>query len=317
MRFLFFLALITISIPTSYAQGVVIDITREGVGTVPDGECRIELPIPDCRHFDGVQAITVGPGAQVALFMEWQNNGSVDFQEVRAIDQAGNPVFPPVTQPLLIGETAFHNTFFTAPVIPGNYATLVTLTAIDINDREDTDQYRFFITVDQALPVELADFQAQSNDKGQVDLSWRTLNEIDHDRFYIERSRDGLSFEEVGAVAGAEEGLTEQAYTFRDHTPFSGQNYYRLRQIDRDETATYSRVIIAVVEWRLSLYPNPAGEQLSLAGFAGGWVEIYDGLGRRMLGQTLLADGSLTVAQLPPGRYLLRTEGGSQWWVKR
>jgi hypothetical protein len=57
-----------------------------------------------------------------------------------------------VVQTPFPGEMAFRNTFFNGSAASGTYTTLVTLTAIDFNDREDTDQFRFFITVDQTLP---------------------------------------------------------------------------------------------------------------------------------------------------------------------
>ncbi|MFK8161680.1 MAG: T9SS type A sorting domain-containing protein [Lewinella sp.] len=317
MRILFFLVLITINAPLLYAQGVVVDITRAGVGAVPDGDCRIDLRVSDCQQLDGMQTITVAPGQQVALFLEWQNAGSADFREVRATDQNNDEVFPPVTSTLFPNETAFRNTFFEAPTMPGTYATLVTLTAIDFNDREDTDQYRFFIIVDESLPVELADFQAQLSEKGEVDLFWRTLEERDNDHFVVERSRHGSTFTEVGAVAGARESLTEQAYTFRDPFPLPGRSFYRLRQVDRDGTATLSQVVSVEVDRGLTLYPNPTEGQLSIAGFAGGRVDVYDSLGRRILGQNLAKDGTLDVTTMASGRYLLRTDAGSRWWIKR
>ena len=316
MRILLFLALIMISAPNLYAQ-VVIDITRAGVGPTPDAACRDDLAVPDCQHLDGMQAITVAPGAQVALFMEWRNAGSADFQEVQATDQDNNQVFPPVMQTLFPGETAFRNVFFNAPAASGTYATLVTLTAIDFSGAQDIDQYRFFITVDQSLPVELAGFQAQLTDKGQVDLSWQTLRETNNDHFVVERSKDGRTFSEVGVVAGPRESRTEQAYTFRDQRPLPGQNFYRLRQVDQDGTTTFSRVIPIEVNKGLTLYPNPTKDQLSLAGFTGGRVDIYDSRGRRLLGKNLPKDGALDVTELAPGRYLLRTDAGSRWWVKR
>jgi hypothetical protein len=46
----------------------------------PDSDCRDDLAVPDYKLFDGKQTITVAPGAQIALFMEWHNNGSADFR---------------------------------------------------------------------------------------------------------------------------------------------------------------------------------------------------------------------------------------------
>ncbi|MEM9930748.1 MAG: hypothetical protein AAF840_13060, partial [Bacteroidota bacterium] len=165
MRILFFFALFC-SASLLHAQGVVVDITRAGIGATPDAACDLALQEPDCRQFDGVQNITVAPNAQVALFLEWENQGTADIREVRVTDQDNNLFLPVITQTLLPGEDAFRNTFFRAPEDPGTYTTLLTLTAVDFNDRTDTDQFRFFITVDQSLPVALTEFHASPAAKG-------------------------------------------------------------------------------------------------------------------------------------------------------
>ncbi len=316
MRTFSFLLLLFCALPLT-AQGVVVTITRAGIGATPDGACRSDVAAADCRAFDGNQNLTVAPGAEVGLFLEWRNDGSADIREVRATDQMGNIILPTLVRTLFPGETDFENIFFPAPAIPGSYTILLTLTATDFNDREDTDQFRYFLTVDQSLPVALTDFRAAPTDKGQVDLTWRTLQETNHDSFEVERSADGRTFHQVGAAAGAGESFTEQAYHFRDETPLAGRNFYRLRQVDLDGSSRYSYVVAATPVATFRVYPNPTREGLSLAGFAGGWVAVFDGLGRRLLVRQLAAGSPLSVSELAPGRYLLKTASGQQWWVKQ
>ncbi|MEM9930320.1 MAG: T9SS type A sorting domain-containing protein, partial [Bacteroidota bacterium] len=97
--------------------------------------------------------------------------------------------------------------------------------------------------------------------------------------------------------------------------PFSGRNFYRLQQVDVDGRYSYSEVISIVPASTLKVYPNPADAALTLAGFVGGRVAVYDGLGRRVLSTTLAANGTLPVDQLISGRYLLRTNEGTMWVV--
>ena len=156
------------------------------------------------------------------------------------------------------------------------------LTSIDFNELKDTGQFRLIITVNQALPVKLVGFKVPLADKGLVDLFWRTLRKKDNDHFGVKRSKNGRTVTDVGAIAGARGSRAEQA--------------------------TFNRVIPIEVNNELTLYPNPAEAQLSLAGFAGGRVDIYDGLGRRLLGQNLPKDDAIDVAGLAPGRYLLQTD---------
>lgn len=316
MKSLLFLAVLTLGSLHTYAQGVVVNIIRAGIGTTPDGDCRSDLAIPDCTNLDGVQDITVAPGAEIALFIEWRNDGSATIEEVRATDQLGNVIFPPVIATLPPGSTGLETVFFNAPMVPGTYTTLLTLTASDINDREDTDQFRYFITVDASLPVELTDFTARVAGKEEVELRWLTRFEEDNARFEVERSVDGASFVTLGAVAGAGDAWEEQAYSFLDLSPLPGENFYRLRQVDVDGRSNYSAVVGVTLAGGLVPFPNPAGEELHLPGFAGGPVEVYDALGRRVIRRALAEGASLAVGGLPPGRYLLRAGAGVCWWVK-
>lgn len=317
MKSLLLIAVLTLGSLHTYAQGVVVNIIRAGIGTTPDGDCRSDLAIPDCTNLDGVQDITVAPGAEIALFIEWRNDGSATIEEVRATDQLGNVIFPPVIATLPPGSTGLETVFFNAPMVPGTYTTLLTLTASDINDREDTDQFRYFITVDQSLPVELTDFTARAAGKDEVALQWLTRNEENNARFEVERSVDGSRFVQLGAVAGAGESQTEQAYSFRDRSPLPGENFYRLRQVDVDGRSSYSNVIVVSIAGGLTVFPNPAQTELQLPGFAGGPVEVFDALGRLVLRRELPAGAPLAVDHLRPGRYLLRAGPEARWWIKQ
>jgi hypothetical protein len=66
------------------------------------------------------------------------------------------------------------------------------------------DQYDIWTLVDLSspLPIELARFVGYCHDGG-VNISWTTWSEIDNSHFILERSDDGLSFEEVSIVDGS------------------------------------------------------------------------------------------------------------------
>ena len=82
------------------------------------------------------------------------------------------------------------------------------------------------------LPVELLDFTAK-NEKGQVvRLAWTSTSEINSDYYGIERSVDGVSFSEIGKSKGAGNSNAVMKYSFDDHQPLVGKNYYRLKQVN-------------------------------------------------------------------------------------
>lgn len=93
-------------------------------------------------------------------------------------------------------------------------------------------------TSQSAFPVELIRFDAKVVQR-TVQLNWQTATERNNDRFEIQRSTNGRDFITLQVVRGAGTATTEQRYEFTDQQPGRGANYYRLRQVDLDGTATY------------------------------------------------------------------------------
>ena len=61
--------------------------------------------------------------------------------------------------------------------------------------------------------------------------------------FNIQKSSNGIDFENIGKVYPHGTTQQEQAYDFLDNMPFLGTNYYRLQQGDYDNKSEYSNVI--------------------------------------------------------------------------
>ena len=74
-------------------------------------------------------------------------------------------------------------------------------------------------------------------------LKWETASEINNDYFIIERSRSAEGFESIGKVPGANNSEQIRYYSFTDHKPWEGINYYRLTQVDFDGERTSSYII--------------------------------------------------------------------------
>ena len=121
------------------------------------------------------------------------------------------------------------------------------------------------------LPVYLLQFSGTKD--GLVNkLQFTTANETNNKGFYIERSADGYKFSNIGYVATkAVSGSSRSniAYNFIDEKPLAGNNYYRLKQEDKDGKTTLSNVV--AIKGKLvnkieidGLYPNPANNQLTI-----------------------------------------------------
>ena len=167
------------------------------------------------------------------------------------------------------------------------------------------------------LPVELTKFNAFKND-GAVVLKWETESEVENDFFQIEHSMDGKAFNVLSKIAGAGTTDMAQAYQFIHETPYAGNNYYRLKQVDLDGSFEYSGVITMNM-WRdgVKIYPNPISDYLYVEADGGlfGQIVIHDNMGRvaKVFDGVMPMDYSFDVSDLEPGIYhvqLPQMEGG-------
>jgi len=89
------------------------------------------------------------------------------------------------------------------------------------------------------LPMTLEKFEASIvNEK--ILLTWETLEEINLDRFIIQRSADGLHFSDIASVSAKQ---TASSYKYYDNTVKDGKYYYRLKAMDIDGKFTYSPIV--------------------------------------------------------------------------
>ncbi|MBZ0199261.1 MAG: T9SS type A sorting domain-containing protein [Ignavibacteriaceae bacterium] len=119
------------------------------------------------------------------------------------------------------------------------------------------------IALGGVIPVELISFTGGEADN-MVTLSWETATETNNRGFNIER-RTSKVWENVGFVNGNGTSTEVHGYTFSENVSnISGTSvYYRLKQVDFDGTASYSKEIEITIdggpkEFSLSQnYPNP------------------------------------------------------------
>ncbi|WP_170916740.1 polysaccharide lyase [Dyadobacter psychrophilus] len=91
------------------------------------------------------------------------------------------------------------------------------------------------------LPVTLASFTAAK--LGLVSqLKWSTAQEVNAERFVIQRSSNAKNWQNVGEkmAIGASSNLIN--YAFTDQKPVKGTSYYRLKIVDKDQTFAYSSI---------------------------------------------------------------------------
>lgn len=143
---------------------------------------------------------------------------------------------------------------------------------------------------DNPLPVELASFDAVCKN-GTVELNWSTASEINNQYFSVERSIDGIVWDEIARVNGAGNSNVLHQYSYQDQTPWQGISYYRLTQVDYNgdsETFNpYSVNCLINSENNALLYPNPATSEVTLfldldKDYGQGIIRFTDMMGRHI-----------------------------------
>jgi murein DD-endopeptidase MepM/ murein hydrolase activator NlpD len=164
-----------------------------------------------------------------------------------------------------------------------------------------------------ALPVELLNFEA--NAKGQnVLLEWQTLSETNNKGFEVQKSTGLNDWETIEFIEGQGSTSERSSYSFVDQSPFGGNNYYRLKQIDFDGNFEYSEVRFVAFQRAkevivAEIAPNPIQNKLLniyLSAFPESDVDIQiiNPLGQ-MVFQKIIQEKEIeiNVQELPSGLY--------------
>lgn len=169
------------------------------------------------------------------------------------------------------------------------------------------------------LPVELVNFRGTATESGNL-LQWETASERNNDHFQVQRSLDGMNWEEIGRVQGGGDSNQFLSYDFLDANPIPGRNFYRLKQVDYDGAFEFS-YIISVVTGQIpqlqvqSVFPNPSKGLFTISYLTNNQYplnySVYDGSGRVISsGSFSNSFGSnqveLDLSGIPQGMYILR-----------
>ncbi len=172
------------------------------------------------------------------------------------------------------------------------------------------------------LPIELVSFSHKKTNT-EIVLNWSTSAESNNKEFKLYRSLNGIDFNIIGTVAGAGNSSQLRNYTFTDSQPIIGTSYYKLTQIDRDNTVKLEKII--PVSFQLSadqvvVYPNPVLSQLYIKtnNLRFNKAIISDVSGKIMGVYNITSnDETLNLTNLPKGLYFLNLTGDNGKIVKK
>lgn len=162
------------------------------------------------------------------------------------------------------------------------------------------------IGISSILPITISKYKLQIVG-GAMAVNWSTLSEVNNSHFIVEHSTDGNNWAEIGRVEASLDRNSERDYSFEDHKPAPGINYYRLNQYDIDGTKTTFDVLAGFFKNTKEhfLFPTIGQDKIYLSFEASEAIRIYDSLGQLKSSQKLQGGNAVLIDQLPAGQYFL------------
>ena len=256
-----------------------------------------------------------------------ENFGMSKFEKILSVE---------ARRPVVYTDTIFYNLtnlrkqayeFRFAPEnldIPGLHAYLVdkfyqTTTAVSLNSETDV----VFAITDNPASAAADRFMLVFRKRGRhfiysnlkavkqdndIAINWTTEDENSAGTYEVERSADGINFISIHS----EQANGNAAYNWKDTDPLPGINYYRIHNLDRDNSiSSYSnreKVAAGNVNDGITVYPNPVREGLLALQFhtvlTGTYsLKLYNGSGQLIFTKDIYRRGvsGNSVFKLPPG----------------
>jgi len=154
-------------------------------------------------------------------------------------------------------------------------------------------------------------------------IVWPATGQIVIDDCMVERSTDGIRWQEIGRKNGLTNSSVAVQYSLEDQSPLA-RAYYRLRSVDFDGKESRSNAILVTrADARFGitrLFPSPAQDQVTVQFQAAGEesvnVRVLDSTGRLMLEQSTAAvpnmnELPLSLSGLSTGVYTVMVSNGS------
>ena len=174
-----------------------------------------------------------------------------------------------------------------------------------------------------ALPVNILYFSGKLiNNK--VVLSWEVENEINVDRYEIERSFNSIDFSLVTSI----KAINNRNYSVTDFAENNKDKrvYYRIKKIDNDRRFSYSEIFNLHIPFnvKFNIYPNPASDvihvQLNNSSNDLVAVEVCDMTGKIVMHSNYLYNNGIihiATKALSTGTFMVKLTSNGESYVQK
>jgi type IX secretion system substrate protein len=208
-------------------------------------------------------------------------------------------------------------------------ATLSGMKDMVIEYYENSGHNRITFTMSASiLPVKLTAFNATLTSGDQVQLRWQTQSEVNFNKYIVERSFDGISFNAISSVVAKQTNQLANNYSYIDEPARNGSVYYRLAMNDLDGSTTLSSVVKVTITraFETRVYPTLVTSQKvtleSSLAIPNATVEIFDINGKKVSTslQTIYTgkqEINLSQLSIASGSFVIRITGNKQQLISK
>jgi subtilisin-like proprotein convertase family protein len=220
-----------------------------------------------------------------------------------------------------VSDPAVQSTVFSSVGVPISTVTK-TMTATDDNNCTGSMDVEIEIIdctvlLDLEKPLSLLSFKGEKHDDTNM-LTWEVASDVSKDIYIIERSDDGINFQNLESVLSLF-NVQPYTYTFSDALPGTGNKYYRLKVIDTDERFEYSNIVVLNHPYiknqdGIALYPNPTKDFFWFEFNSENISEFYLEV-KNTIGQVLISGNHAVTAGLNKFKLNLKNFPSSAYFV--
>ena len=134
-----------------------------------------------------------------------------------------------------------------------------------LNDNNNNINYTADFSITSPLSISFSGFSSFVTDD-DINLKWMVQNDLEVSNYEIEKSLNVLNFSTLSQTQSMRQP-GNNSYLFRDASPVTGSNFYRIKAYNDNGSVTISRIIRASygkVGNTLLIYPSPSGNELTI-----------------------------------------------------
>jgi hypothetical protein len=291
--------------------------------------------LPSQQYFGGQLTLRVwssktGPGAAApcfALELKGVNAANVtsvlNTLPVTMTSTAGQPGFAP-------GDWVQYTLTYNVP--SGIYKSLEASIRGNCTTASNfaLDDICLVVPAASVLPVKLSGFTGAYID-GVSKLNWVTELENNTAYFEIQHSIDGVNFNSLGRVNAVGFSSRQQQYNFDDIKAGTGQNYYRLKMVDKDGRFELSNIVSLKVLIKglivTRIYPSPFTDNVNISIASENKTEaairLMDNTGRVLVNRIYTVNKGVTIininslAKLAKGYYIAEVKAADAVYIQK